>query len=99
MGEEGRVEMMAHRPIALPALGVEAAFPLPFFQLLSPPLSFLLPVLLSAGLECGQLYLSLVRIATNRPNEAAIPLNPLRRKLRRSVDSMVINKRLSFTFG
>lgn len=93
------MEVTVQRSLASPSLRVEVVFPPPVFPPPSPLLSFSLPAPLSAGLECGQLYLLLVRIATNKPNEAVIPLNPLRRRLRRSVDSMVINKRLSFTFG
>ena len=87
------------RSVASPALRVEAVFPQPVFRPPSPLLSFWLPAPLFVGLGCGQLSFLLVGVATNRPNEAIIPLNPLRRRLRRSVDSMVINKRLSFTLG
>jgi len=93
------MEVTVRHSVASPALRVEVVFPPPVFQLPSPLLSFSLPAPLSAGLEYDQLYLWLEKIATNRPNKAVIPLNPLRRRLRRSVDSIVINKRLSFTFG
>jgi hypothetical protein len=99
MYEEERVEVMTRHPVPSLALGDEVVFPPPVFRLLSLPLSSSPPAPLSAGLECGQLYVLLVRVVTNTPNEAFIPLNPLRRRLRRSVDSIVINKRLSFTFG
>lgn len=99
MGEKEQVGVVVQCSVVSTALGLVAVFPPLVFRLLSLPLSFSLPALLSVGLKCDQLHLSLIRIATNRLNEAVIPLNPLRRRLRRSVDSIVINKRLSFTFG